>query len=86
MLYNEDDYMIAPCRFAKSGWKYIKKDSVQQFLNHPNKVNSTGFVLSGNKSVGRTLSTMNNSLLNGSALDLIEEESQIKLENQKVDK
>jgi len=28
MLYNEDDYMIAPCRFAKSGWKYIKKDSV----------------------------------------------------------
>ncbi len=24
-LYNEDEYIITPCRFAKSGWKYVRK-------------------------------------------------------------
>ena len=22
---NEDEYMLTPCRFAPSGWKYLKK-------------------------------------------------------------
>jgi hypothetical protein len=24
-LYNEDEYILTPCRFAPSGWKYLKK-------------------------------------------------------------
>lgn len=36
-LYNEDDYLLAPWRFAASGWRYVKKSEPNQFLNHPNK-------------------------------------------------
>jgi len=25
-MYNEQEYMLTPCRFSPSGWKYIKKD------------------------------------------------------------
>jgi hypothetical protein len=42
-LYNEDEYILTPCRFAKNGWKYVKKTNEQKFLNHPNKVNSIGY-------------------------------------------
>jgi hypothetical protein len=24
-LYNEEEYILTPCRFAPSGWKYVKK-------------------------------------------------------------
>ena len=24
-LYNEDEYILTPCRYAASGWKYVKK-------------------------------------------------------------
>eukprot|EP00347_Sterkiella_histriomuscorum_P001870 403370361 len=41
--YNEEDYLLTPCRFSKSGWKYVKKNQDQKFLNHPNKLNSIGF-------------------------------------------
>ncbi len=41
--YNEDEYILTPCRFATSGWKYVRKDAVQRHLNHPNKINSVGF-------------------------------------------
>ena len=27
-LYNDDEYILTPCRFAKSGWKYIRKNTV----------------------------------------------------------
>jgi hypothetical protein len=23
--FNEEDYSLTPCRFSKSGWKYVKK-------------------------------------------------------------
>jgi hypothetical protein len=23
--FNEEDYTLTPCRFSKSGWKYVKK-------------------------------------------------------------
>jgi hypothetical protein len=42
-LYNESDYILAPWRFAENGWRFIKKDQVNQYLNHPNKLNSVGF-------------------------------------------
>jgi len=35
--------VLAPCRFAPSGWKYVKKNLIQRHLNHPNKVNSVGY-------------------------------------------
>ena len=54
--YNTDEYTLTPCRFAPSGWKYVKKrgsvaegggatgvNSYQAFLNHPNKRNSIGY-------------------------------------------
>ena len=42
-LYNNDEYILTPCRFAPSGWKYVKKDVPQSFLSHPNKRNSLGY-------------------------------------------
>ena len=42
--YNQDDYILTPCRFAPSGWKYVRKtQNPQTFLNHPNKRNSVGY-------------------------------------------
>ena len=42
--YNECDYILTPCRFAPSGWKYVRKtQNPQTFLNHPNKRNSVGY-------------------------------------------
>mmetsp|Transcript_33716 Transcript_33716/g.24749 ORF Transcript_33716/g.24749 Transcript_33716/m.24749 type:complete len:88 (-) Transcript_33716:491-754(-) len=40
--YNEKDYMLTPCRFAPGGWKYVKRDTLNKYLNHPNKVNNLG--------------------------------------------
>lgn len=42
-MYNDEDYMLTPCRFTPSGWKYVRKDTVQKLLNHPNKINSVGY-------------------------------------------
>ena len=43
--YNTDEYILTPCRFAPSGWKYVKKkeNHPQRFLNHLNKRNSVGY-------------------------------------------
>ena len=42
--YNQCDYILTPCRFAPSGWKYVRKtQNPQTFLNHPNKRNSVGY-------------------------------------------
>lgn len=41
--FNEDEYTLTPCRFAELGWKYVKRASVNKYLNHPNKVNSVGY-------------------------------------------
>jgi hypothetical protein len=38
-LYNEDDYVLTPCRFAPGGWKYQPKTKKNVYLNHPNKAN-----------------------------------------------
>ena len=43
---NEDEYILTPCRFAPSGWKYVKKVDPQPFLHHPNKRNSQGYYTS----------------------------------------
>lgn len=40
---NEDEYMLTPWRFAKGGWKYVRRGSTNQYLNHPNKLNSIGY-------------------------------------------
>ena len=44
-LFNEDEYMLSPWRFADNGWKFVKKsdNNNNKFLNHPNKVNSIGY-------------------------------------------
>jgi len=42
-LYNEEEYILTPCRFSVSGWKYVKKANERPYLNHPNKVNSIGY-------------------------------------------
>jgi hypothetical protein len=49
-LYSDNDYIISPCRFAENGWKYLKKDQNNSYLNHPNKVNSIGY---GSPSISR---------------------------------
>ena len=36
-------FMLTPCRFSKSGWKYIPINSDLKYLKHPNKVNSIGY-------------------------------------------
>ena len=41
--YNEDEYILTPCRFTPGGWKYVRKDLKQKLLNHPNKVNTLGY-------------------------------------------
>jgi hypothetical protein len=43
-LYNEEEYLLSPWRFAKGGWRYVKRNAVDPYLNHPNKANSIGFV------------------------------------------
>ncbi len=35
--------MLSPWRFADGGWRYVRRGSVNQYLNHPNKVNSIGY-------------------------------------------
>lgn len=44
--YNHEEYMLTPWRFADNGWRFVRKNSVTKFLNHPNKQNSAGFSLS----------------------------------------
>jgi len=40
--YNEEEFMLTPCRFAPGGWKYVRRTSINKYLNHPNKANNLG--------------------------------------------
>ena len=40
----QENLQLVPCRWSKSGWKYVQKDpSKFQYFNNPNRVNSFGF-------------------------------------------
>ena len=41
--FNDEEYILTPCRFAVGGWKYVKRNDVNKYLNHPNKLNSIGY-------------------------------------------
>ena len=75
--YNDEDYILTPCRFAKSGWKYVKRNATQVHLNHPNKINTIGYCSGTQSSKGH----------GNSSLGRIEEESQLFLdENMSLNK
>ena len=40
---DDDNMQLVPCRWAKSGWKYVNADPSQtRYFNSPNRVNSFG--------------------------------------------
>ena len=39
----DDNLQLVPCRWAKSGWKYVQADPAKHsYFNSPNRVNSFG--------------------------------------------
>ena len=42
-MYNEDEFYLTPDRFNPQGWKYQRRNERNEFLHHPNKVNSVGY-------------------------------------------
>ena len=41
---NEENLRLVPCRWAPTGWKYVRDDpGGSKFFGNPNRVNSFGF-------------------------------------------
>lgn len=75
--YNEDEYILTPCRFSPSGWKYVRKDVKQRLLNHPNKINNTGYysaLKTANSSIERPPESVMSCISDGGPM-MIEEHS-----------
>lgn len=51
-LYNEDDFVLTPCRFAPGGWKYQLKAKKNEYLFHPNKANRDRVSIAGSQMGG----------------------------------
>ena len=77
--YNEDEYILTPCRFSPSGWKYVRKDAKQRHLNHPNKINTTGYysaLRTLNTTIERPAESVMSHLSEGGPQIIIEESSE----------
>lgn len=61
---------LVPCRWEKSGWRYVQKDpNVHNFFNNPNRVNSFGIGADKRRYASQVRSPMDSFYASGSGFN-----------------
>ena len=61
---------LVPCRWEKSGWRYVQKDPKQtNFFNNPNRVNSFGIVADKKRYASQARSPLDSFYASGSGFN-----------------